>query len=386
MSGLGKRRFHTRHSLLRRTSSRTNWMTCLGAIGLLALGCGGESNAGGGQRQRPPTAVSVLELAGQVLPDVVQTVGTLEAPERTTISAEMDEQIVKIAIPEGEKVEAGELLVQLDDTRARATLEGVRARVANTKARMRRLEELRKSSVSSQQAYDDAVEASADAIADLADAEASLEKTRILAPFSGIAGLSLVTPGQFVRSGAPIVELTRVDPLDLLFSVPQRYAGALSVGQKVLGHASNCSVRFQGIVRAIEPRIDRNTRTVSVKARVPNPTGELWTGMAASVRVVLREIPDAIRIPREALIRETGRYFVYVVDADAVAQQRTVELGTFFSDSVQVTRGLAPGDRVVVTGHQRLRPNSPTQPSPYQALDNPTLELGWEGPPDGCGD
>ncbi len=356
---------------------------CCAAV-LACTGCGGDSEASDPKGERPPVAVQVVEVVPTPLPDVVQAVGTLDAPERTTLSAEMDEQIVKLDIPEGSKVEAGQILVELDDARVSASQKRAQARVSASRARMRRLEALKASSVSSQQAYDDAEESLAAALAELEEAEADLAKTRIRAPFSGILGMSQVTPGQYLRSGTPIVELTRVDPLDLLFSVPQEFAGDLAVGQRVVGHASGCRVRFEGSLRAIEPRVDPATRTVQVKARIPNERGELWTGMAARVRVVLREIPQAILIPQESLIRDSGRYYVYVVDADHRVQQRTLELGTFFADRIHISHGLEPGDVVVVNGHQKLRPNSSVQTNAYQPVDNSVLELGWVGPPDGC--
>lgn len=353
-------------------------------VGLLVLdGCNADSQ-GAADTGPPPVLVQVLKIEAGSLPQTLEAMGTLAAPERTTISAEIDEQIVDIEIPEGTRVEQSQVLVQLDDSRAQAALKSARARFENAQARMKRLESLRASSVSSEQAYDDALEGFEMGRAELDSAENQLAKTKIRAPFSGVLGLTRVTPGQYVKSGDPIVEITRVNPLDLVFGLPQERARELAVGQRVIGSVGTCGERFEGAITAVEPSVDPVTRTVSVKARVPNEAGALWTGMAASLRVVVAELPNAIRVPQEAVVREGGRYLVYVVDAQGRAAQKPVQLGTFFVDGVHVTSGLAAGDTVVVTGHQKLRPGALTRSEPYQPVRNPTLDLGWIGPADGC--
>jgi membrane fusion protein (multidrug efflux system) len=107
--------------------------------------------------------------------------------------------------------------------------------------------------------------------------------------------------------------------------------------------------------------------------------------MAVRVRLVVATIPDAVVIPQEAIIRQGTKHLVYVLDDEDLARQRAVTLGTFFVDGVHVPAGVDPGDRVVVAGHQKLRPGAPARPEPHEPTENPNLERGWLGPTADCG-
>jgi membrane fusion protein, multidrug efflux system len=332
----------------------------------------------------PPIAVQIATAVAAPLPRTLDAVGTLESSEQTVVAAEQAAQVLDIDIPEGRLVQKGHVLVQLDAGDAAAALKVARARLESAKTRRARIESLRASNVSSDQALEDAVTAFREAEGQVDQAAIKVSKLTIRAPFAGIVGLRRIQPGQYIQVGEPVVELTRVDPLQLVFSVPQRHASELENGQHVLALSGRCGERFEGDVTAVEPMVDAATRTVKLKAEIPNPEGRLRPGMAASVRLVLQEIPEAIRIPHEAIIRQGARYFVYVVDAEEHARQRTVELGTFFVDSVQVRDGVKPGERVVVAGHQKLSPGAAVQSEPYEPVHNPTLDLGWFGPAEDC--
>ena len=349
---------------------------------LVAAACGNDSGAQ--PNGPPPVAVQIATAEAAPLPRTVDSIGTLESPEQTVVAAEQAALVVQIDIPEGKLVQKGHVLVQLDAGQAAAALKVARVRLENAKSRRARFQALRASNVSSEQALEDADAAFREAEGEVEEASIRVSKLTIRAPFAGIVGLRQIQPGQYVKVGDPVVELTRVDPLQLVFSVPQRHASELAIGQGVLATAGRCGERFEGKVAAIEPMVDVATRTVKLKAEVPNSDGQLRPGMAASVRLVVEQIPGAIRIPHEAVVRQGARYFVYVIDAEQHARQRPVELGTFFVDSVQVRNGIAAGERVVVAGHQKLAPGSAVQSEPYEPVHNPTLELGWFGPADDC--
>jgi len=327
----------------------------------------------------------VVTATASELPRTLAAVGSLKSPDTTTVASEFPGTLVAIEIPEGRYVEAGHLLARLDDAEVRAVLSVARARLTNAKARLARLRSLRASSVSSQQALEDAVAECDAAQGEVDEAETRLRKSEIRAPFAGILGLRQVNQGQYIGPGDPVVEITRIDPLELEFGLPQRYAGELEVGQPVLGTVGECGQRFEARVNAIDPRVDRATRAVRLQAAVPNPGGKLLPGMDVRVRLVVGAISDAVVIPQEAIIRQGTKHLVYVVDAEGKARQREVTLGTFFVDGVHVATGVAPGDTVVVGGHQKLGPGAPTAPQPYQAVENPNLELGWFGPDGDCG-
>lgn len=377
--------------LERLDGSRRYPRTLEGVLGLavaaavvLLWGCGPESGPGTAAGP-PPVVVQVLTAAAQELPRTLPAVGSLQSPQTTTVASEVAGTVVAIEIPEGRYVKADHLLARLDDAQAQAALKVARARLTNASARLARLRSLRASSVSSEQALDDALAEFDTARGQVDEAETRLDKTRIRAPFGGILGLRQVNQGQYLDPGDPIVEITQVDPLELEFAIPQRWAGELAVDQVVLGTVGPCGQRFEARVDAIDPRVDPATRAVRLQATVPNPDARLLPGMGVRVRLVTGSIPDAVVIPRQAVIRQGSKHRVYVVDGDGKARQRDIRVGTFFVDAVHVPAGVDPGDEVVVAGHQKLRPGAPTSAQPYQPTKNPNLDLGWFGPDGDCG-
>ena len=347
--------------------------------GLLAVACGDAP-----PQAPPPVRVQVAKAGAQALPQTIASVGSFESPDMTTVASEINGRVVELDVPEGRRVAAGQLLARLDDAEARASLRQARARLTNARDRLERLKKLRKQSVSSQQAYEDALSAFDAADGAYREARTRLDKTTIMAPFAGVLGLRQVNVGQVVESGTPLVEISQVDPLELRFSVPQRHAGRVEVGQAVRGRVGSCGDSFEGEVQAIDPRVDPNTRHLHLQARVQNPEGRLYPGMAVSLRLVVGEIPDAIVVPQESIVRQGTKHIVWVLDAENRAEQRIVELGQFFVDGVHVTKGLAVGTPVVSAGHQKLRPGAQTEPLPFEPVDNPNLLLGRFGPEGSC--
>jgi membrane fusion protein (multidrug efflux system) len=332
----------------------------------------------------PPVRVQVVVASPKDLPRTIASVGSLESTDMTTLSAEVDGRITDLDIPEGQLVEKGHVVARIDDDESTATLSVTRARRDNARNRLARLEKLRKQSVSSEQAYDDAKSEFDAASGAYVEARSRLAKATIVAPFTGVLGLEHVNVGQYAESGMAIVEITRVDPLELRFSVPQRHASEVAVGQKVLGRVGSCGAAFEGEVTAIDPRIDVATRSLRLEASVPNPDGALFPGMAVSLRLVVGEIQKALVVPQEAVVRQGTKHTVYVLDAEDTAEQHNVLLGQFFVDGVHVKSGIEPGARVVAAGQQKLRPGAPTAPEPFVPIDNPNLELGRFGPEGAC--
>lgn len=354
-------------------------------FGLVLAACGTSEGTAGGAQGSPPARVQIVTVVPRAIPQTISSVGSLESPDMTTVASEIESRVLELDVPEGRRVEKGHILARLDDSEARAALRVAGARLENAKDRLRRLESLRAESVSSEQAYDDARSEFDAAAAAYDEASTRLEKTSIRAPFAGVLGLRQVSLGQYVDGGTPIVEITQVDPLELVFSIPQRFVHELALEQKVLGAVGRCGPEFEGTVDVINPRVDTATRSVRLQARVPNPKGILYPGMAVSLRLVVGEIQDAILVPQEAIVRQGTRHIVYTLDAEDRAEQHTVTLGRFFEDAVHVQNGIGPGARVVAAGQQKLRPHSATEPGPFEPTGNPNLALGGHGS-DACRD
>jgi membrane fusion protein (multidrug efflux system) len=352
---------------------------------LVAAGCGEESQQQG-NGGRPPAIVQVVTVEPRDLPRTLSAVGSLQSPQMTTVASEIDGTVVSTDIPEGQRVEQRHVLAQIDDAEARAALAIASARLRNARDRLKRLQSLRAESVSSEQAFDDAKSEFDAAEGEFDRAETLLQKTTIRAPFTGVLGLRLVNVGQYLEPGDPIVEITQVHPLELVFSLPQRHVAEIAVDQRVLGLVGLCEARFEGRVDAVDPRVDPATRSVRVNAVVPNEDGSLYPGMSARVRLVVGNIPGALVVPQEAVVRQGTKHFVYSVDGGGLAQQHEVTLGEFFVDGVHIRSGIKAGDHVVAAGQQKLSPGAPTEARPYEPTDNPNLRLGRFGPLGDCAD
>ncbi len=347
----------------------------------LASGC---NRGGGGPPQFPPAPVEVIQAQPRVLPRIVAAVGSLESPEMTTVATEIAGRVASISVPEGTSVEVGHVLARLDPATAAATLAVTEARLAGARDRLARLQPLREQGVASQQALVDAKAEFDAAIGAHDEAQTRLSKHTIRAPFPGTLGMKQVNVGQYVDAGAPIVEITPVHALELRFAVPQKHVGELAVGQAVEGVVGRCELRFEGAVTAVDPRIDPRTRMVGLRAQVVKSSGELVPGMAVQVRLIVAQIPDAIVLPQEAIVRQGSKHVVFTLDAKNQVEQREVSLGEFFVDGVQVTSGVPAGARVVVAGQQKLRPGAVAAPQPWTPVANPNVDIGRYGPVD-CG-
>jgi membrane fusion protein (multidrug efflux system) len=324
--------------------------------------------------------VHVAELVARSLPRTVSSVGGLESPEMTTVASEIAGTVVHLDIREGERVDAGHVVLRLDDAEARAGVSVTRARLTNARDRLARVERLFGQGVASQQQLDDARSGFDAASGAHREASTRLVKHTLRAPYAGELGLRQVDLGDYVRPGDPIVEISETTALELRFSVPQRHVGEVATGQMVHGIVGRCGSRFEGTVVAVDPRVDPRTRMVGIRAAVPNDARELHPGMAVRIRLLVAERPDAIVIPQEAVVRQGTKHLVYVIDEEGRAQPREVSLGEYFVDGVHVKAGLGAGQTVILAGQQKLRPGAAVKPVPHEAMQNPNVNVGNYGP------
>jgi membrane fusion protein (multidrug efflux system) len=196
--------------------------------------------------------------------------------------------------------------------------------------------------------------------AELELAEGRLLKTRIHAPFGGIVGLRDVSVGSYLTPQTRIATLQDVDPVKVDFSVPEKYVRHLKAGGQIQFRTKGSDEVHTGIILAVEPLIDLDTRSLTVRAQSPNPNGALVPGAFADVEIVVRRIQGALAVPSRAVIPELGGKKVFVYE-NGEAQPRSVETGLRTAETVEVTRGLEPNDRVIVTAIQRLRPGLPVE-------------------------
>jgi len=323
------------------------------------------SSRGRGSQRRGASApravvVRTVTLTPQPLTERLSTTGTVRANEGVDLVGEIAGKVSAIHFREGSRVSLGELLLEIDDTQLRAERDRAAYRVELAERSEARQRGLVDEGLVSQEEYDFALNELNVLRAELELGEARLVKTRLVAPFGGVVGLRNVSLGSYLTPQTRIATLQDVDPVKIDFSVPEKYAGQLEVGGKVEFRTRGSERLHLGTIFAIEPRVDRDTRSLTLRARSPNPEGALVPGAFADVEIVVRHIEDALAVPSRAVIPELGGKKVFVYE-DGKAQPRSVETGLRGKETLQITRGLEPGERVIVTALQRLRPGLPVE-------------------------
>ena len=319
------------------------------------LGMGGETQPP--QRtapeDRPPVAVVTTEAVERLLVDEVEALGTTRAREAVEITPRISSVITAIRFREGQSVEAGQVLVELDNAEERAALAEAEARVIDSRAQFRRASELLDTAtVSESQVQQLEATMNADE-ARLRAAEARFEQTLVRAPFAGKIGLRQVSPGSLVSPGDVITTLDDLSRVRLDFTVPETFLGVLDTGLEISARSVAFEGRaFDGTVTTVDTRVDPVTRAITIRAELPNDHGLLKPGMFLTVKLAGQSRARVV-IPEGALVPEGDRQEVYLVRDDRAWRTRVV-IGRRLRGEVVVLEGLRAGDTVVVEGTQKV--------------------------------
>lgn len=317
------------------------------------------ARAGGGA-----PSVEVVKVRTTSLRDDAQAVGSLRSRQSVTLKPETAGRVSRIAFADGAQVRRGQLLVQLDDTLQRAELSQAQAQLSIARANLKRNQELVAQNFVAQRVVEESEANLQVAQAQVALAEARMQRMRIVAPFDGTLGLRSINLGQYVGVGDNLVNLEDTSLLTVDFRLPERYQSRLAVGQGVQVQLDALpGKKYEARVLAVDPLLDANGRSIAVRAVMPRSGGsELRPGMFARVLILFSVNDGALVVPEEAMVPQAGKQFVYVLEeqgqGDArklVSRRVEVELGVRRDAEVEVTRGLAAGDTVVVAGQQRLQ-------------------------------
>lgn len=304
-----------------------------------------------------PVKVGVVRTG--TISEEISAVGSLLANESVMIRPERDGRITAIHFTEGQLVRKGEKLVSLDTAEIEAQLAAATSEMNLNRSRLNRAEELHEKKFISAQALDDAREAMNQSTARHAEVKARLEKSAVIAPFEGVAGLRQVSPGAYAKAGQDVARLEGIGTLKLDFRVPEIYLGKIRKSQEVQVRLDAfAGETFRGEIYAIEPSVDEQTRTVLLRARVPNPGARLKPGMFARVILVLETRENALIVPEQALVLQGADRFVFRL-ADGKAVMAKIELGLRRLGEVEVRSGLTAGDTIIVDGQLRLRDGTP---------------------------
>ncbi len=328
------------------------------------------------------------------LPIAVTGIGNVQAAMSVTVRSRIDGQLDSVSFSEGQDVSAGQLLAQLDARTWAAQVEQAEAQkardealLANAEADLKRYGELVDLQGATRQQFDTAqaqvrqLQAAVRSdVAQLNAARVQLGFTSIAAPIAGRVGARLVDPGNIVHASDAngLVVINQVDPIAVQFSLPESRFQAINAalnrkGAKLAVQAldrDTHEVLAEGSLVLLNNQIDASTGTVSLKATFRNPQHRLWPGQSVDARLVLGVQKDALTVPPGAVQRSQSGLFAYVVDADQKVRAQQVSVGDSDTGQVQVTKGLAEGDRVVTDGHYRLQPGTAVAEAPDKAAAN----------------
>jgi len=281
--------------------------------------------------------------------------GTLRPNEEVEILPEVSGRITAILFKEGSFVRKGQTLVQLNDADIRAQIQKLRSQKALQQKLLERQEELVRIGGISQQEFETTETQIASINADINFQEAQSRKTKIIAPFDGRIGIRGVSVGAIVSPVTVIASLQQLHPLKMDFTVPDQYQNAVSAGKSIFFTVDGSSEKKTGKISAVDPGASTSTRTINVRALVPNPDGKLTSGSFAHVEIPNETSNDAILVPSQAVI-PTSRDKQVVVLRNGKAAMMIVELGVRTKDKVQVLSGLVAGDTILTTGIMQVKP------------------------------
>jgi membrane fusion protein (multidrug efflux system) len=300
--------------------------------------------------------VIVSEAQEIAFPLTIEALGTARANESIDIRSLVSQRIVAIRFKEGERVETGRVLVELQSAEARADVASAKATLAESTSQLRRAQQLYETKAVSASELDqrltrrDADKAALDA------ASARLADTQVSAPFAGVLGLRNVSLGSYVTPDDVITTLDDTDPIKLDFAVPETVLARLVPGLSIVAKSAAWpGIEFSGRVESIDTRVDPVSRTLTVRALLPNTEARLRPGMFLTV-TLLRDDVRTLVVPETAIVPERSRRFVFVVGPDDTVERREVSTGRRKPGLVEVTGGLSAGEVVVVEGTQKAIP------------------------------
>jgi membrane fusion protein, multidrug efflux system len=313
------------------------------------------SQSGGSPGARGPGIAVVTSVATRQQIDVgLEAIGTANANEAVSITSKTSNLVTAIRFRDGQAVSTGQVLVELDHAQAGADLAAATADYNESVSQFNRSREMLAIQALSK-AQAEQLESTMKANeARVASARARAADTYIRAPFAGHVGLRRISVGTLISPGTVITTLDDSSSMKIDFSVPDIYLAQLQPGQSIAAHAAAYPGRdFAGKVSSVDSRVDPVTRSVTVRALVPNRDAALKSGMFLTV-VLATEKRNALMIAEEALVPEQARQFVYVLKGNAVAK-REVRLGRRERGRVEIAEGLVEGERIVVEGTLKLR-------------------------------
>jgi membrane fusion protein (multidrug efflux system) len=314
-------------------------------------------------RPPPPAVIASAEVKTESWQPYLHAVGSVTATQGIFVTTEVAGQVQEILAESGQMVKAGDVLLRLDDSVDEADLKGLFAQRTLAKLQFERASKLLKDKSVSRSDYDSSRANLDGAEAAVAAKQALIDKKTISAPFSGQLGIADINLGQYLSPGDAIVPLQALDLVYVDYNLPERHLANVHVGQMVeVGVQAWPDRRFEGMISAINPGIDRGTRSLRLRATLDNPEQLLRPGMFAEINTVLPLRDNILTLPRTAVTYNPYGESVFVVQQQGeslVVQNRPVKTGEVRDGRVEVIEGLEAGDQVVTAGQNKLRNGQP---------------------------
>lgn len=315
------------------------------------------------QYQPPAVTVSETKAAAKTWQSYLNAVGTLTAVNGVELSAEVPGIIQEIRFDSGQFVKKGDVIVILRSEVEQAALKNNQAKLELAKINYERDKTLFARKVTSQAALDTSYAQLLQAQAGVESVQAQIAQKTITAPFDGRIGIRQVNLGQYISPGATLVTLQSLNPLHVIFHLPEQYLESLSTGQDVdvmvnIGEGK----QVKGKVDAINAKVDAATRNIEVEATLPNDNLTLYPGMYGQVKIWLGDKKNAVVVPQTALSYSLSGDYVFVVKTEGDKKhpqlhvyRQNVQVGERRGDSVSIKQGLKPGDSIITSGQLKLQ-------------------------------
>jgi len=362
--------------MVRRALGAAVLVALAAAVVIWRLGFGPEKAPAAAQAPAPAIPVTAGVVAAQDVPVLLYGIGTVQAYNMVSVKSRVDGQIVKIEFKEGQEVKQGDPLIQIDPRPYEAALEQAQAakqkdeaQLAGAQLDLTRFEKLLGSGYQTRQSYDNqkALVAQLQAAikgdeAQINNAKLNLGYTDIRSPIDGRLGAKLVDKGNLVRAGdnTTLVTITEVKPIFVNFTLAQGALDQIRENQQkaplvVRAYSADDKKQVaEGKLTLIDNSIEQATGTIRLKARFENDDESLWPGEFVSVRVVVAMRPGVATVPSQTVQEGPNGDYVYIIKPDDTVERRAVDVASIQDGIAVVTKGLSPGERVVVSGQYRL--------------------------------
>lgn len=338
---------------------------------------GPAAGSAAGGRSAVPVTVATAEKAD--FPLYLSGLGTVQGFNTVVVRSRVDGQIDKIAFTEGQMIQAGDLLAQIDPRPFQATLDQAKAKKAQDEANLanakldlsrsvrlgefatKQQTDTQRSTVQQLTAQIEADEAA------IANAQTQLDYATIRAPISGVTGLRQVDKGNIVNAASQtgIVTIAQIEPIAVIFTAPEERV--FDINRALAAHAlqvialstdGKTTFAEDGTLAVVNNQVDSNSGTVRLKAVFANKNHALWPGQSVQTRLLVKTLKDVVVVPNDAVQHGTDGLYAYAVNADNKAELRKIVVSAANDHSTVIERGLEAGDRIVVGGQYKVRPGS----------------------------